>query len=79
LEIPEDLFDRVIEHARQEYPRESCGILAGRNGKVTIFYPMANIKKSSSWCLMEPEEKLRVFQEIEEEGLELLAIYHSHL
>ncbi len=27
---------------------------------------------------MEPEEQLRVFQEIERKGLELSAIYHSH-
>jgi len=27
---------------------------------------------------MEPEEQVRVFQEIEKEGLELLAVYHSH-
>jgi len=27
---------------------------------------------------MAPEEQLRVFQEIEEQGLELSAIYHSH-
>jgi len=39
---------------------------------------MGNTKKSSSCYLMEPEEQLRVFQEIEKEGLELSAIYHSH-
>ena len=27
---------------------------------------------------MAPEEQLRVFREVEEEGLELSAIYHSH-
>ena len=27
---------------------------------------------------MEPEEQLRVFQEIEKKGLEVSAIYHSH-
>jgi len=27
---------------------------------------------------MEPEEQLRVFQEMEKEGFELSAIYHSH-
>jgi len=27
---------------------------------------------------MEPEEQLRVFQEIEKQALEVLAIYHSH-
>jgi proteasome lid subunit RPN8/RPN11 len=78
LEIPEELLKRVIEHARQEYPLESCGILAGKDGKITNFYPMVNTEKSSSCYLMEPEEQLRVFLEIEKKGLELSAIYHSH-
>ena len=78
LEIPEELLNRIIEHARQEYPLESCGILAGKDGKITSFYPMVNAEKSSSCYLIEPEEQLRVFQEIESKGLELSAIYHSH-
>jgi proteasome lid subunit RPN8/RPN11 len=78
LEIPEDLLNRIMDHARQEYPLESCGILAGRDGKITDFYPVVNTKKSSSCYLMEPEEQLRVFQEIERMGVELSAIYHSH-
>ena len=78
LEIPEELLNKIIEHARQEYPLESCGILAGRIGKITDFYPMVNTQKSSSCYLIEPEEQLRVFQEIESKGLELSAIYHSH-
>ncbi len=78
LEIPENLLNRIIEHARQGYPLESCGILAGTNRKIIKFYPMANKKESSSCYLMEPEEQLRVFQEIEKQGLELSAIYHSH-
>jgi proteasome lid subunit RPN8/RPN11 len=78
LEIPEDLLSRVIEHARREYPLESCGILAGKNGKIIKLYPMENTEKSSSSYLMAPEEQLRVFREVEEEGLELSAIYHSH-
>jgi proteasome lid subunit RPN8/RPN11 len=78
LEIPEDLLKRIIEHARQEYPLESCGILAGRDRKMTNFYPMVNAGKSSSFYRMEPEEQLRVFLEMERKGLELTAIYHSH-
>jgi proteasome lid subunit RPN8/RPN11 len=78
LEIPEDLLNTIIGHARQEYPLEGCGILAGKNGKITKFYPMTNTERSSSCYLMEPEEQLRVFQEMEKEGLELSAIYHSH-
>jgi len=78
LEIPQDLMNRIIAHARQEYPLEGCGILAGKGGRIIQFYPTGNTEKSSSCYLMEPEEQVRVFQEIEKEGLELSAIYHSH-
>jgi [CysO sulfur-carrier protein]-S-L-cysteine hydrolase len=78
LEIAEDLLNRIIGHARQEYPLEGCGILAGKDGKITDFYPVVNTEKSSSCYLMEPEGQLRVFLEIERKGLELSAIYHSH-
>ncbi len=78
LKIPTDLMERIREHARQEYPLESCGILAGEKGKITRVYPMENIEKSSSSYLMAPMEQFRVFRAIEEEGLELVAIYHSH-
>jgi proteasome lid subunit RPN8/RPN11 len=78
LEIPEELLNRIIKHAHQEYPLESCGILAGKDGKIMSFYPMVNAEKSSSCYLMEPEEQLKVFLEIERKGLELSAIYHSH-
>ena len=71
-------MNRIIEHARQEYPLEGCGILVGRHGKITDFYPVVNTEKNSSCYLMEPEGQLRVFLEIERKGLELSAIYHSH-
>jgi len=78
LEIPKVLLNRIIERARQEYPLESCGILAGKTGRISNFYPMVNVEKSSSCYRMAPEGQLRVFLEIERKGLELSAIYHSH-
>ena len=78
LAIPEDLLNRMIEHASQEYPLESCGILAGKEGKIFDFYPMVNTEKSPSCYRMDPEEQLRVLLEMEKTGMELSAIYHSH-
>lgn len=78
LEIPETLCGRLVNHARREYPLESCGILAGKKGKINRVYSMENIEKSPFSYLMAPEEQLRVFREIEEDALELSAIYHSH-
>ena len=34
LEIPSDIFERMLEQARAEAPIEACGILAGSDGRV---------------------------------------------
>ncbi len=39
---------------------------------------MKNTEKSPSSYFMDPAEQYQVFQQMEEEELELLAIYHSH-
>jgi proteasome lid subunit RPN8/RPN11 len=41
-------------------------------------YPMTNADHSPVTYRLDPEEQVRAFVEIEEEGWELLAIYHSH-
>jgi proteasome lid subunit RPN8/RPN11 len=48
LEIPEDLLNRIIEHARRGYPKECCGILAGKGRRISRLYPMENTEKSLS-------------------------------
>ncbi|NIN95959.1 MAG: hypothetical protein GTO49_13495, partial [Anaerolineae bacterium] len=41
-------------------------------------YQMTNADHSPVTYRLDPEEQYRAFTEIEEEGWELLAIYHSH-
>ncbi len=43
LDIPADIWENMIEHARSLDPRECCGMLAGRNGTVTKQYRITNI------------------------------------
>lgn len=59
-------------------PEEACGILAGRRREVLRIIPITNQLHSPVRYLMEPHEQLKAFQLIEAQGLELLAIYHSH-
>lgn len=84
----------MIHHAQREYPNEACGLLAGkacpepfafaqdrlrrRDGRVEKVYQMTNAEHSPVTYRLDPEEQYRAFIEIEEEGWELLAIYHSH-
>jgi len=78
LQIAEGLLKKILEHAQREYPLECCGILAGREGKITRVYSAKNVEKNSSSYLMDPQEQFEIFRQMEEEGLKMLAIFHSH-
>ena len=69
----------VIDHARACKPEEACGILAGdRGGNVKRVFLMENAEHSSSFYVMDSREQFQVFDEMERDGLELVAIFHSH-
>lgn len=77
--IKRDLVEKIIEHSKREFPNEACGILAGREGKVERLYEMMNADKSPETFFMDPKEQLKVMKEIRNSGLEIVAIYHSHV
>ncbi len=60
------------------YPEEACGLLGGRYGRAVRLYPIENVLHSPVAYEMEPLQQIRAMVAIEDEGLELLAIYHSH-
>jgi len=78
LEIPNNIFEQMLEQAKAQEPIEACGILAGSNGRVEKLYRMTNADKSSNHFAMEPKEQFAVVKDIRSAGLEMLAIYHSH-
>jgi proteasome lid subunit RPN8/RPN11 len=78
LEIPTSIFKQILAQARAQAPIEACGILAGSDGKVEKLYKMTNVDQSSDHFMMKPEEQFKVVKDIRAEGLEMLAIYHSH-
>lgn len=78
LYLTKKLVNELIEHSKKEFPDESCGILAGRNGNIKLIYKMINTSKSSEVFFMDPKEQLRVVKEIRKKGFEMIGIYHSH-
>jgi len=68
----------MIAHAREEAPLEACGILAGKGGRVVTLYRARNADCSPVSYRLEPEEQYRIFTDIEENGWDILGIYHSH-
>ncbi len=85
IEIPGIIRDELVAHAMGQFPNEACGLLAGAlNGspetaaRAQRFFPMTNADASPVSYRLDPKEQLRVFNELEEAGLELVGIYHSH-
>jgi [CysO sulfur-carrier protein]-S-L-cysteine hydrolase len=70
--------EAMISQAVAEAPDECCGMLAGTGVKITQFYRATNAEHSPFRYSVHPEELIRIYQEIEERGWELLGIYHSH-
>lgn len=79
LILSREHLNQILRHTRAEAPDEACGLLAGRNKYVTHILPATNVAENPLvGYLMDPEDQLRHFQMIENQGLDLLGIYHSH-
>ena len=70
---------QMFDHTEAEAPNEACGLLAGDAQHVTRVLPAKNVAKDPRVeYLMDPQDQILHFQAMEEQGLELLGIYHSH-
>ena len=76
--IPGALRDEIVAHARAGLPNEACGILAGRDGRVERFFPAQSDEPSPYYYRIESRDQIRIMNAIEDAGLDLLGIYHSH-
>mgnify|MGYP001612014184 FL=1 len=90
--ITKKIYEAMIDHAKNGFPNEACGILAGPPPKadgsandlvaekpITQFFPMKNLDESSISYFMDPKEQLSVFKKMRELGVEITGIFHSHV
>lgn len=59
-------------------PEEACGLVAGSGGRSTEVIPVENILHSPVRYRMEPRAQIDALNRLDEQGWDLLAIYHSH-
>jgi len=72
------LADEIVAHAREGYPEEVCGFIAGRHGVGVALYRGRNVSATPRVAYELDVETLAQQIEFEEMGLALVAIYHSH-
>jgi proteasome lid subunit RPN8/RPN11 len=76
--LPRELAEELVAHARSEAPNECCGMLAGRDGVAVRVHRARNTEASPFMYVMDPLEQMRIMDDIDDAGHDLLAIYHSH-
>jgi proteasome lid subunit RPN8/RPN11 len=78
LSITAQLWEEMRLEVMQHVPEEACGLLAGLKNQVRIILPIANELHSPVRFRMAARDQLKAFEQIDQAGLELLGIYHSH-
>lgn len=78
IELPHAFYRDIVAQAREEYPNEACGLIAGEAGVPVHLFRMRNADESPVTYRLDPKEQLEVFNEMDDRGWDLFAIYHSH-
>jgi [CysO sulfur-carrier protein]-S-L-cysteine hydrolase len=90
LRIQRAALEEMERHARDDYPRECCGILLSVAGKDQVRRianiqdqlhaenPVDHPRDAKTAYYMDPKELLAVLRESEDHGRPIRAFYHSH-
>jgi [CysO sulfur-carrier protein]-S-L-cysteine hydrolase len=80
LRIRQDLYDKIVAHARADHPDEACGVLAGPAGsdRPERFIPMTNAARSPTFYEFDSTEQFQVWQQMDDNDEEPVVLYHSH-
>ena len=78
MEIAPELVERIVAHAKRDFPNECCGMIAVRDGRAVSVHEARNIAASPLRFEVDGLEVHRTIEEIEGAGGTLGAIYHSH-
>ena len=82
--ITAELLQAIIDAARGGVPNEACGLLASSSyaadgGVPSRYIPMRNAAESPYRYLIDPDEQLKVWLELEDNEEVAWGIVHSHV
>lgn len=80
LTITQELYDRIVAHARADHPDEACGVVAGPvgSGRPERFIPMLNAARSPTFYEFDSKDLLKLYREMDDNDEEPVIVYHSH-
>ncbi|WP_394184809.1 Mov34/MPN/PAD-1 family protein [Metabacillus halosaccharovorans] len=78
LTIAQDSYVEIIDHCFSEMPYEACGIVSGVNNTVITVWKLKNESKSENRYFVSKEKVQQIYNDIFNNGENVLGIYHSH-
>jgi proteasome lid subunit RPN8/RPN11 len=82
LALEKDQWEMMRRQVERHAPQEACGLLggliSGDQYDVKAVIPTRNQLASPVRFQVDPRDQIEAFNHFEKQGLELLAIYHSH-
>ena len=78
LKIQSAHWHEMQQHVDGDAPLEACGMLAGKKDSVTAVLKVRNAVQSPVRFRMDAQEQYNALMWIEDHGLDLVGIYHSH-
>jgi [CysO sulfur-carrier protein]-S-L-cysteine hydrolase len=72
-------YKEIVEQALREFPNECCGVIAAdADGRPVKVFAATNIDASAATYRIDAKDQLRIEREIDDEGWDTWAYYHSH-
>lgn len=78
MKMSKEILETIYKRAEEEAPLEACGYLAGKENVVTTHYKMTNVDQSEIHFSFDPREQFQVIKTVRDNGMEIIAAYHSH-
>lgn len=79
LHIPRCLYEQILNHCRQDWPHEACGVLIGDGGVAASAVALRNASSSARTAFaIDPVDQHSVGCMATDRRARLLAVYHSH-
>ena len=76
--LSKEHLEQMLRHVTACLPEEGCGMLGGLGSRVTVVRAINNLARSPVRYYMDPVEMVHMFDDLDKNGLELIATFHSH-
>lgn len=77
-----ELLDLILEDGKKRYPAEACGIILGKvQDNVFVARELRSARNLSDdpiRFILDPRDFMRIQEEADKSGLEIIGIYHTH-